>query len=306
MWIAIGIVIGLLLLFFIFLFVVYWVGSHSPKKGQNNDFSLTSVTLRYASLETVYDLINTLLRVPYRDVYIKSFDGVRLHAREYLNTSSDTVCIMFHGYRGTACRDFSGGCKDMIDRGYNVILVDQRAHGLSKGHSITFGVKEKKDAKCWIEYAKKTFGEDKRIVLVGISMGGATVLLASDLLKEGDKVIADCPYSAPKEILSETMKNSAPISPKIMFPIANLASIIFAHVALGKDDANEHVKRSKAKILIIHGDTDSIVPHKYSLRVYENNKDKVRYELFEGAEHGISYIADKPRYQRIVNEFLNE
>ena len=305
MWIVIGIIGVLILLFLIALFYVYWNTFYTPHKGQNNDFSLTSVTLRYASLETVYDLINTLLRVPYRDVYIKSYDHHRLHAREYLNTDSDTVAIMFHGYRGTACRDFSGGCKDMIDHGFNVLLVDERGHGLSKGHSITFGVKEKKDAKSWIEFAKKEFGEDKRIILVGISMGGATVLLASDLLKEGDKVIADCPYTTPKEIIKETLKSTLHMNPTIFYPVANLSSIIFGHANLSKDDANEHIKRSKAKFLIIHGDTDSIVPHKYSLRVYNENKEKIRYELFEGAEHGVSYIADKERYQRVVNEFLN-
>ena len=96
------------------------------------------------------------------------------------------------------------------------------------------------------------------------------------------------------------------MNPKIFWPIANLTSIIYGHANLAKDDANEHVKESKAKIMIIHGEDDTLVPYRFSYRIKEENPDKVRYELFPGAEHGISYLIDKPRYQRVIKEFLNQ
>ena len=303
LWILLGVIGGLVLLFLGALYFVYYNTFYSPHKGQNNDFVLTDATNKYCDKDTVIFMINRIRDYPYEDAYITTFDKVKLHARLY-RQNSDTVAIMFHGYRGTPCRDFSGGAYDMIQFGYNVILVDERAHCLSKGHSITFGVKEKKDAKCWIEYAKKEFGEDKRIILVGISMGGATVLLASDLLKEGDLVIADCPFSRPKDIIYETLKTTLHMNPKGFYPIANMSSIIFGHANLSKDDAMEHVKNSKAKFLIIHGDSDHIVPHPQSYRIYENNKDKVQYELFPGTDHGISYLADHERYTTVVSNFV--
>lgn len=305
LWILLGIIGLLLIIFFFSLYYVYRSVFYSPHKGQNNDFVLTEATDKYCDRKEVEFLITRLRDYPYEDAYITSFDKVKLHARLYRN-NSDTVVIMFHGYRGTPCRDFSGCAYDMIQFGYNVILVSERGHCDSKGHSITFGVKEKRDAKEWISYAKKEFGEDKRIILVGISMGGATVLLASDLLSEGDLVIADCPYSKPREIIEETLKNTLNMNPKFFYPFANMSSIIFGHANLSKDDANQHVKNSKAKIMIIHGDSDTVVPHKLSYRIYENNKDKVRYELFPNTDHGISYLADKPRYQRIVKEFVGK
>ena len=278
---------------------------YTPLKGQNNDLVFTGATEKYCDINVCKMMVQRLLDIPFEDAYITSFDKVKLHARVY-KQDSDTVVIMCHGYRGTPCRDFSGGAYDMIQAGYNVVLISERGHYMSKGHSITFGVREKKDVGCWIKYVKKTFGEDKRIVLVGISMGGATVLLASDLLSEKDRVIADCPYSTPKEVISNTLKMTLKMNPKIFYPIANLSSIIYGHTNLSKDDANEHVKRSKAKILIIHGEDDTLVPYQFSKRVADDNKDKVRYELFPGAEHGISYLIDKNRYQRSINEFLKE
>ena len=305
LYITLGVLGGLILIFFFLLCFINYTNFYSPHKGQNDDRKLTAATLKFASKERVMNLIDRINEVPYEDVYITSFDKIKLHARLYKNESK-TVCIMMHGYRGTATRDFSGGARLMIDSGYNVILADERAHGLSKGHQITFGVREKKDVKSWIDFAYKTFGNDIKIVLIGISMGGASVLLASNHLKEGDLVIADCPYLKPKEIIEQTIKVFLKANPKILYPFANLTSIIFGHSSFSKDDASISVKESKAKFLIIHGDIDTVVPYTFSKRLYDVYPDKVQYELFKGAEHGISYIIDEDRYKRVVKEFIEQ
>lgn len=308
MWpliISLSIIAFILLLLIAILFYIYCLVFYSPHKNQNNDYRLTSRTEEYCDTDVVNGMIKRTLDIPYQDTYIKSFDGKRLHAREYENKESNTICIMAHGYRGTACRDFSGGAYDMINKGFNVILIDQRAHSLSSGHTITFGAKERKDLISWIEYAKKKYGNDKRIVLSGISMGGATVLFTSDYLSEKDKIIADCPYSEIKEILKESLRRLK-LNPKIIYPLVYLSAIIFAHFNPNKYDANDYVKNSKANILIIHGDGDTLVPYTHSERVYLAKKDKVTYEIFKGSEHGLSYMDDQTRYQRIVDEFLDK
>ena len=156
--------------------------------------------------------------MPYEDLYIESFDKLRLHARYYENKGSKKIAIMFHGYRGTITRDFCAGAPTIMSFGYNVITVDHRAHGESQGHTITFGVRETKDAVKWVEYIKNKFGSDYEYAIIGISMGGATVLGISDKVGDNLKVIADCPFTTPKAILSETLKNMK-LSPKIFYPI---------------------------------------------------------------------------------------
>ena len=303
LWILLGVLGGLILLILGALFFVYKGSFYTPQKGQNNDYLLTGATLEYCDVNVINKMITDMRNIPHEDAYISSYDHKKLHARIYKN-NSDTVCIMFHGYRGTPCRDFSGGAHDMIDLGFNVILIDERGHGESKGHSITFGVKERKDADSWIKYAKETFGEDKRIVLVGISMGGATVLYASDLLKEGDKVIADCPYSTPKEVISNTLKMTLKMDPKFFYPVAVLSELVFGHANLNKEDARIHLKNTKADIMIIHGEKDTLVPMEFSKALKDEFPDKIRYESFPNAEHGLSYITDKERYRSLVNDFL--
>ena len=300
--ISLSIVGLLLILSLIVLIGVYNFTFQSPKKWQMDDFEL-SKSLQYQGFEEeIVNLIKQLREIPYEDAYIKAFDRTKLHARVYKNDHSNQVAILCHGYRGTACRDFSGGATELIKMGLNVVLIDERAHGRSGGHSITFGVKESKDVISWIRYAKETFGLDKEIILIGISMGGASVLFASNKINNV-KIIADCPYSSTKGQLISTIKGFK-LNEKICFPVLNLASILFCHVNLRNHDAVKNVQESNNKILIIHGEKDSIVPYESSKRVYEANKDKVQYELFTNADHGMSYMFDKERYKKLLENFI--
>ena len=277
---------------------------YSPKKGQNNDFRIEPGMDYQGTKEKLHVLISKLVEVPYEDLWIKSFDGLKLHGYFYKKENSDKFILMFNGYRGTARSNFSGSAIDAMELGYNVILCDQRAHGQSKGHSITFGRKEQYDVVTWINFVKEKWGNSIKIVIAGISMGGATVLMASDKIDPEIKVIADCPFTNEKMEIMHMMKRMK-LPPKLLWPTAYLACVIYAHARL-KDDALVNVSKSKSKILIIHGSHDSIVPHQMSERVYLPNKDHVRYELFDGVEHALSYLRDTERYKKIVKEFLEE
>ena len=301
--IVLSIISGLLIILLIGLFGLYMYSFYSPKKGQSDDFNL-SAPLYNGMHDKVIPLIESIRKIPYEDAYITSFDKLRLHARIYENKGSKKVAVLCHGYRGTARRDFSGGAVEVINLGYTTILIDERAHGTSQGHSITFGVREVKDVIRWVEYARNRFGEDIELVLIGISMGGATVLMAADKVGKA-KIIADCPYSSPKIMLSSSVKSlGLPVS--IFYPLLNLASIVFAHTSLNKISAYDTVKNTDNPILIIHGNKDTVVPYTISQDLYRTYQDKIQYELFDGAEHGMSYIIDKPRYQKIIRDFLDK
>lgn len=296
-----SVVLFLLILFLIVLYGLYRYTFYSPIKGQSDHYNLGSHIYRGYE-DIVHSLIEGIASRPYEDIYVTSFDKIKLHARFYQNKNTNKVAILCHGYRGTPYRDFSGGASEMIEMGYNVILIDQRAHGQSEGHSITFGVKEVKDLLSWIEFAKNKFGEDVPLVLVGISMGGAVVLMAADKVKNA-KIIADSPYSEPKAILKQTIKNMK-LSPSFFYPILNLSAILFAHANMNKASAYDSLKNNENKILIIHGDSDTVVPHHISYELYQKYPDKIQYELFNGADHGMSYLIDNQRYKQLLREFL--
>ena len=305
----VGIIIGsvflfLLILFFLALYFFYRFTFYSPNKDQNNDYNIMSSPQFRKYSDKIVKLIDEMRERKYEDVYCESYDRLKLHARIFENKGSNKVAILFHGYRGTGNRDFCGGAKEAIAMGYTVIIIDERAHGLSEGHSITFGVRETKDALSWIDYTYQRFGKDISLVLIGISMGGAIVLNLADKIDKNVKIIADCPFSSPKAILSNTIKKmKLPVG--IFYPLVNLSSILFAHTNMNKMSSYESIKNSENKILIIHGDDDTIVPYEESKALAEAYPNKIRYELFIGADHGMSYMLDEDRYRKIIQDFLD-
>ena len=52
---------------------------------------------------------------------------------------------MFHGYRSDSERDMCGGVQRCFRLGRSALIVDQRGCGTSDGHTISFGIQERKD-----------------------------------------------------------------------------------------------------------------------------------------------------------------
>ncbi len=255
--------------------------------------------------EITFRCIERVMALPFEDVYVTSFDGLKLHGRYYETKKGAPTQILFHGYQSSPFRDFSGGLLLALKTGYNAILVDQRAHGESEGKCLSFGVLERFDCLSWAKFASETYGGD--IILTGISMGGATVLMASNLeLPENVKgIISDCAYSSPKEIIQEVMRaDHYPIP--IIYPFVVLGGKIFGGFNLEESSAFSSVKNTKVPILLVHGEEDRFVPCYMSKKIYSSNKEKITLETFPGAGHGLSYSTDGKRFEKVFADFLKK
>lgn len=117
----------------------------------------------------------------------------------------------------------AGFVKKFYDRGFNVLAVDARAHGESEGTKIGMGWPERMDVIEWIKLIL-SWDPDARIILHGVSMGAATVLMASgETLPDNVKaVIADCGYTSEwDEFIWEAEMMHIP-----WFPVLNAASAL--------------------------------------------------------------------------------
>lgn len=245
-------------------------------------------------------------RVPYKEVSIRSRDGKRLFGRYYHVCDGAPLQIEFHGYKGEAIRDFCGGDPFARRLGFNTLLVDQRSHGESDGHVITFGVLERYDCLDWVNYAVRHFGSDVKIILAGISMGAATVLMASDLdLPENVVgIIADSPYSSPKDILQKVCKDIG-IAPKMIYPFLWLGAFLFGRFRIC-GGAIKSVREARVPILILHGEDDGFVPCEMSRRIVDACASEVSFASFEGADHCLGYVVDPAKYEQTISDFVEK
>ena len=253
------------------------------------------------------DMFYALQNRPCEFVTIQSQDGLTLSGRYYHQKDGSPLAIGFHGYKSCWLTDFCGGADIAFQMGQNVLLIDERAHGKSQGHTITFGIKERLDLLCWIDYAMKRFGSDVKILLYGVSMGGATVLMSSglDLPANVKGIVADCPYSSPLDIILEVgRQQNYPM--KLIKPFIIAGAKIFGGFDVQETSAAAAVKNSKIPILIIHGEADSFVPAEMSRVIQQSNPELIQRHTFSGADHALSYMVDTPRYHKLVKEFMAE
>lgn len=286
-------------------FYAYRIAFYSPPKDRekpNNPKDPQYDPYR-PEMKRIYHQLNNR---PYERVSIRSEEGLKLDGRYYHVRDGAPLDIGFHGYRSNPVTDFSGGSELSFQMEHNLLLIEQRAHGKSEGNTISFGILERRDLKCWVDYAIKRFGADISIFLYGVSMGGATVLMASDLElpKNVKAIIADCPYTKPLDVILHVGKTTA-FPQWLIKPFAILGARIYGSFDLLETDAIRAVQNAKVPVLIIHGEDDRYVPCEMSAEAAEVNPKMVQRHTFPGAAHGISYLVDTPRYHKIVKDFIN-
>ena len=149
-----------------------------------------------------------------------------------------------------------------------------------------------------------------KIVISGVSMGATTVLMAAGLgLPENViGIIADCPYSSPKEIIMKVCSDMK-LPARLMYPFVRLGAKLYGHFDLEAADAAEAVCHAKVPILLIHGEDDRFVPCSMSQKIFERFKEanpdgNMLLETFPGAGHGISFMEDEVRYGRIIDKAI--
>lgn len=278
------------------------------KPGHDDPYVLPRGEQYQLERERMLSLIRDIDSVPYEPVYITSYDGTRLFGRYYHVRDGAPLQIELHGYRGSALRDFCGGDALARSLGMNTLLVDERGHGKSGGHAITFGVRERYDCLAWCEWAAARFGAEVPIFLAGVSMGAATVLMAAELPLPANVrgIFADCPYSSPAAIIRKVVHEDMRLPAAPAMALVRIASRVFAHFGLNESSAVEAVRHAKVPILLVHGEDDRFVPCYMSREIYENCASPATLETFPGAGHGLSYIVDEPRYRECARKFVAE
>ncbi len=286
-------------------FYTFYVCFYSSKNRKDDPY----YPISGAQYEDVRDNIIACTRIMDRAefdwVSTRSFDGLRLRGRYYHTQDDAPVLILFHGYRSAALRDCSGGYILGRKLGFNILAVDQRAHGGSDGRVISFGIYERKDCLSWVEYVIARFGLETRIVLSGLSMGASTVLMAAALPMSANVVgiIADCPYSSPADIIRKVSRDRH-LPDALAYPFIRLGAWIYGRFDLEETTASMAVKKASVPTLLLHGEDDRFVPYEMSKEIFKNCASPARLHTFPDAGHGLCYMVDPLRYEAVTVDFL--
>ena len=243
----------------------------------------------------------------FEEVSIPSHDGLCLRGKLLAASQMRGVILLFHGYHSSARRDFSIQARALHRAGYHLLLVSERSHGDSEGKYLCFGTKERYDVQNWAKFAKRRFG-DLPLALFGLSMGGASVLMASALKLPATvrAVISDCGFTSPWEIIGRTLRRSHKIFPYPAIYFMNFWARTLADFDFRECSVEESIKASSLPTLLIHGAEDRFVPAEMSVRAAKASPDRTELLLVDGARHGQAILFATEEYEKRLLNFLEK
>lgn len=241
-------------------------------------------------------------------VGIESYDGTQLIGHFYPCENPKRIVVAMHGWRSNWAKDFGTIADSWHDSGCSILFAEQRGQGESGGAYMGFGMMERHDCLEWVKWINRTKGDSLPIYLAGVSMGAATVLMASNLEMPDNVhgIIADCGFTSAHDIWRHVTKNNLHLSYGLMGRIADDMCKKRIQLSTKEISTVDVMKENKIPILFIHGTDDHFVPIEMTYENYKACAAPKRMLVVPGADHGMSYHTDKEEYDKAVHDFWQE
>jgi fermentation-respiration switch protein FrsA (DUF1100 family) len=237
---------------------------------------------------------------------VHSATGIDLEGR-FFPGSSRAMVILVSGYGDT--EDLMLPYAEFLHQaGFNTLIYNARARGNSGGEYVTLGVLERIDLEGIVQYAASRPDVDPhKIGALGVSMGGATVIMTGAYDPTLRAIVDDCGFSDVQSVIASSFEHFIHL-PAI--PFAPITLWIASYRAGIDVDAIRPVdvigKISPRPILIIHGKDDLIVPVSNSERNYQAAREPKQLWLVPGAKHAAAHKIAKAEYEKRVIAFFDK
>ena len=251
-------------------------------------------------------------REGFQEANIQAMDGLILWAAVVPGREGcRRWAICMHGYHDTY-ESMGAIARHYHEQGWNVLLPDQRGHGRSEGDYVGWGYDERLDVLGWVNWIARRDPEAE-ILLHGVSMGGATVLMATGgvLPRQVKAAVSDCSYTtieAEIRYLLNAEKSELPVRlpSGLLFGRLRKTALRRAGFDIRLASPVEAVGRSKTPTLFIHGDEDDFVPSSMMGTLYQAARCPKSFLWVPGAGHAASVGTDETLYWSTVSAFIRD
>ncbi len=282
---------------FILGFVPYWLaGIATTRRFQFPDKENANLTP--ASFE-----------LPFEDVSFSAPDGTRLEGWWVPAANARGSVVMVHGLNRSRI--------EMVKRvpfvhqsGWNALLLDLRHHGASGGAATTFGVKEKDDVLAAAHLARERSAGP--VVLWGVSLGGASAVLAAAQDREVKGVICDSSFRS----LDDTVRHHLRLFRGFRWwlrlvpswPVTDL-SIYWMGRRGGFDPAQSDVEAAAAQLrgrpaLFVANSDDRRMPKEIAFDLQKAAGEQASVLIVPGTSHGGAWRDGTAAYEAAARAVL--
>ncbi|MEM8737290.1 MAG: alpha/beta fold hydrolase [Planctomycetota bacterium] len=234
-------------------------------------------------------------------------------------TDARLPVVIAHGLMETKERHFKQAWK-LNARGHDVVLFDHRVHGRSTGRRLTFGVEEKHDLTAVIDEAHRRGWIGDRVITLGFSLGGATVLQHAAIDPRVAGVVALAPFADFRGAINSFRRTLTPwLDEKWLMDGFDAAS---AEAGFTVDEASaiKAFKEITVPVLLAEGGRDPFLPgvdHVHKLAASKSRDDQrgghaggsleqITLVRIEQANHNTLVHRHWPKLDRAIARFCRK
>ena len=227
----------------------------------------------------------------------------------YLPATPDTRCIIMlqgelHHRNSPGIRALELG-RDLVQRGFSVLLYDFRGRGESGGKRSSAGDREQWEALGALDYVNSRGIPTARIGLLGFSLGASVALLVAARVKAIPAIVADSAFVDWLIELERAALHGWELPRWFAYPIVFAGRMFFqANFANVRPIKQVH-RIAPRPIMFIHGADDPIIPAAETIELYRaaGNPANIIW-LVPGALHVKSYLRRREEYVARVAAFF--
>jgi alpha-beta hydrolase superfamily lysophospholipase len=229
----------------------------------------------------------TAVGLDHETLRLATEDGVEISAWWVPAVSDRGALLFFHGNAGNISHRLES--IQIFNRlGLSVLIIDYRGYGLSTGKPSESGTYLDAQA-AWRHLIEDRGRSSSEIVVFGRSMGAAIAArLASTVATPPAALIVESPFSSAPDIAQQAYP---------FLPARWLTRFSYA--------TRDYVADVGCPVLVIHSETDEIIPIEHGRDVFEAAPEPKRFLALRGG-HNTGFLESLIPYTRGIDGFLAE
>lgn len=240
--------------------------------------------------------------IPAVSISFASRSGSKIAGWNIPSVDSKGVILLLHGIRGSRLSMLERA-RLLHSAGYSILMIDLQAHGESPGKRITIGYREQHDVRAAVQFARKQYPAAS-IGIIGVSLGGASALLASPL--DIDALILESVYPNIQDAIHNRVAEQ--LGPLSFLPAELLLLQLKPRFGIWPSELRpcDNIPNAECPLYLISGLEDHHTTPQETEQMFSTAQEPKELWLVEGAAHEDLLSVSPLQYKLNVLRFLNQ
>lgn len=309
--IALPITLVIAFLLYILFCFLWFKKSFTPLKSEikieNRLHKILEATGNSSVKEKIMQCQANIAELKYEEAETVGYDGAILFGKLFISQKENSKTVLLcHGFNITGEIDFCSEFEFYRNLNYNILLIDQRAHGKSFGIISTLGIAESYDIATWCRWIEIRFGTQNGIIIHGKAMGAFAALAAGSAIalpKNVEGIIADSLFNSVYSKFRKDCETSLAFLAKPTLFFCNKFYDRYCGYDMRDVNLFKIIESLRLPVLFIHGGKDAFMTKEEVLKIAQQVNSKSEILIVENADRGMCFLTDSILCGNAVKNF---